>query len=180
MLKPCESWKWYYDKSYKALMLDLGQNMAFRANIPSFMLVDCAQRKSEFTVEDASSFYLFEEKIQMLDLPEARKAELILNCVATRRFHKPMQPRSWFFDSHSKMYQPKDAEFVFFSNQLSKAFFIVVETNQDTSICLSAELQEFRLTESKSLSFCQAIKVMNDRLTKTDINNSQPPYALVV
>ncbi|EGU57677.1 hypothetical protein VITU9109_22691, partial [Vibrio tubiashii ATCC 19109] len=34
MLKPSDKWTWYYDDSEGHLMLDLGDDMVFKTNLP--------------------------------------------------------------------------------------------------------------------------------------------------
>ncbi len=97
MLKPSDKWNWYFDEHKACLMLDLGEEMIFQTNLSRKLLVNCAFSKNEFTVDDASAFQTFNERIRCLDINEYRQAELTLYCVAAKRFHKPVQPKSWFF-----------------------------------------------------------------------------------
>lgn len=89
MLKPNNSWMWYYDQQNDALMLDLGDDMIFRVAIPTKHLIPCAFTKTVFTVDDATTYQTFIENLNQLDLSAPRKAELALNAVAASRFHKP-------------------------------------------------------------------------------------------
>ena len=79
-------------------MLDLGGDMLFKTNLSRKLVVDCAMGVNEFSVDDATAFQTYKEQIALLGLTEPRQAELTLYCVAAKRFHKPVQPKSWFFD----------------------------------------------------------------------------------
>ena len=110
MLKPNNSWMWYYDPQNDSLMLDLGNEMVFRVSIPTKHLVTSAYDRTVFTVDDASVYQAFKEGIAHLELSEPRKAELALNAVAASRFHKPMMPKSWFFETLQGGCEPENGD----------------------------------------------------------------------
>ncbi|WED23167.1 cell division protein ZapC [Vibrio sp. JC009] len=179
MLKPRDTWNWYFDKCESALMLDLGNDMLFRVNLPQKMLVDCAFHYSDFNVDDASAYQIFQEQTEQLDLSEPRQAELVLNCVAAKRFHKPVQPKSWFFDRQGEGYQPQEGDIVHLQNRLSSGYFMVVEVCDNASLCAFIEQDEFSLDGVKSLQFGQPIKVMHDRMECANHVFEEPLVALV-
>ncbi len=164
MLKPSDKWNWYYDEQKACLMLDLGEEMIFQTNLSRKLLVNCAFSDNEFTVDDASAFQTFNERIRCLDINQYRQAELTLYCVAAKRFHKPVQPKSWFFDAQSTGYEPEEGGMVFLTNQYSEGVFIVLEPGEASSLCLYVGQDEFILDGNKSLPFGQPIKVMHDRM----------------
>ncbi|MGR5061909.1 cell division protein ZapC [Photobacterium sp. DNB22_13_2] len=165
MLKPNNSWMWYYDQKYDALMLDLGDNMIFRVAIPTKNLVPCAFARTTFTVDDASVYQTFLEGMSILDLSAPRKAELALNAVAASRFHKPLMPKSWFFHQRSKGQQPLQGDIVTLSTDLSEGQFLIIENSGSASLCMMADTTSLALNPAKEMAFCETIKVMNDRMT---------------
>jgi len=180
MLKPSNNWNWYFDKKANALfLLGLGDNMAYRSNIPTKMLVDCALSANEFTVDDAANFTTFKDATLCLPINEYRQDELILACITIKRFHKPVQPKSWFFDYQGGGYGPQEGELVYLKNGINQGLFIVVEAGDNASICVSVDLEGFSLTSSKTLSFCHPIKVMHDRIAKAELAETFAPVALV-
>lgn len=169
MLKPSDTWSWYYDEQQCSLMLNLGEDMIFKTNLVRNKLVDCAFKDNEFTVDDASSYQTFKEQISGLELSEPRQAELALYCVAAKRFHKPVQPKSWFFDSQSVGHEyPQEGGIVQMSNEHSLGYFIVLEVGECASLCAFVDLEEFLLTPSKGLRFGDSIKVMHDRMVNAN------------
>ncbi|OAN17932.1 cell division protein ZapC [Photobacterium jeanii] len=164
MLKPNNSWKWYFDQQHNSLMLDLGNEMVFRVAIPAKLLVTCALEDNTFTVDDASIYQTFKDRIDNLDLPRARKAELALNAVAASRFHKPMMPKSWFFKTQSHGYEPELGEVVTLETETGTSKFIVIENSGSASLCMMAELDTLALNSTKEMKYCDTIKVMNDRI----------------
>ncbi|MDC5842482.1 cell division protein ZapC [Vibrio europaeus] len=180
MLKPSDKWTWYYDDSEGHLMLDLGDDMVFKTNLPRKLIVDCAIGVNEFSVDDASAYQTYKEQIALLGLSEPRQAELSLYCVAAKRFHKPVQPKSWFFDCLSDgQIAPEEGDLIRLTNSLSEGIFIVLEVGECASLCASVSLDGFELNGSKSLQFGQAIKVMHDRLTVANHLFHAQPIALV-
>lgn len=166
MLKPSDKWTWYYDDREEHLMLDLGNEMVFKTNLSRKLIVDCAIGINEFSVDDASAYQGYKEQISLLGLSEPRQAELALYCVAAKRFHKPVQPKSWFFDSQSNgEHAPEEADLIRLSNSNNEGYFIVLEVGESASLVASVCLEEFQLNGVKSLQFGQAIKVMHDRVS---------------
>ncbi len=110
MLKPNNAWKWYFDEVGESLMLDLGQEMVFRVAIEKKHLIPDAFIESPFSVDDASLFQTYSEAVSVLGLSGPRKAELILNAVAAKRFHKPLLPKSWFFQGQETQISPEIAD----------------------------------------------------------------------
>ncbi len=182
MLKPSDKWTWYYDDTEQHLMLDLGDDMVFKTNLSKKLIVDCAIGVNEFSVDDASAYQTYKEQIAHLDLSEPRQAELALYCVAAKRFHKPVQPKSWFFDCISDgLNAPVEGDFVQLSNSYSDGYFLVLEVGDNSSLCASINLEAFVLNGVKSLGFGQAIKVMHDRMSSANhiLSGQTQPMALV-
>ncbi|WEM43867.1 cell division protein ZapC [Photobacterium sp. DA100] len=164
MLKPNNSWMWYYDQKYDALMLDLGDDMLFRVAIPTKNLIPCAFTRSTFTVDDASVYQSFLEGMSILELSAPRKAELALNAVAASRFHKPLMPKSWFFNQQSGAHQPQLGDIVTLSTDLGEGQFLIIENSGTASLCMMANTSSLALNAAKEMAFCETIKVMNDRM----------------
>ncbi|OIQ26370.1 MAG: cell division protein ZapC [Vibrio sp. MedPE-SWchi] len=160
-------------------MLDLGDDIVFKTNLPRKLLVDCAVGINEFSVDDASAFQTFKEQISLLPLSEPRQAELALYCVAAKRFHKPVQPKSWFFDAQHGDCMPSEGDIVRLSNQHSDGCFIILEVGESASLVASIDIEVFELTSTKQLVFGQAIKVMHDRMALANSMFQTQPIALV-
>ncbi|TOQ56288.1 cell division protein ZapC, partial [Vibrio parahaemolyticus] len=155
------------------------EEMIFQTNLSRKLLVNCAFSKNEFTVDDASAFQTFNERIRCLDINEYRQAELTLYCVAAKRFHKPVQPKSWFFDAQSTGHEPEEGDMVFLSNRYSEGVFIVLEPGEASSLCAYVGQEEFILDGHKTLQFGQPIKVMHDRMVCANHLFVMAPMAMV-
>ncbi|GHA41938.1 cell division protein ZapC [Photobacterium aphoticum] len=180
MLKPNNSWMWYYDQQNDALMLDLGDDMIFRVAIPTKHLIPCAFTKTVFTVDDATTYQTFIENLNQLDLSAPRKAELALNAVAASRFHKPLMPKSWFFQELSEGLEPEQGDVVTLLTEFGEANYLVIENTGCASLCMMANIAPLTLTVSKEMAFCEVIKVMNNRMKSLEIEQeSVVRFALV-
>ncbi len=182
MLKPNNAWKWFYDKKGKSLMLDLGQDMVFSVGFAEKELIPDAFKASTFTVEDATLFQTFWSGVEALNLSGPRKTELVLNAVAAARFHKPILPKSWFFQRNQRAFAIEVGTLVQLKTDHSCEPFLVVENTGHASFCLLAGEGECWLNETKRMSFSQGIKVMNDCMSLYRFISSQDPnsnFALV-
>ncbi|MCE0492554.1 cell division protein ZapC [Vibrio salinus] len=181
MLKPSDKWSWYFCDRESHLMLDLGADMLFRTNFPAKVLVDCAFSTNEFTVDDAGDYQAFCESTSFLPLIDARKAELVLNCVAAKRFYKPIQPKSWFFDTQTahEVLAPREGELVSLKNDFNDGHFIVIESGDSSSMCICVEPDGFALNSTKNLKFSDVIKVMHDRMGMPSIKFQPETFSMV-
>ncbi|WP_233902727.1 cell division protein ZapC [Vibrio campbellii] len=160
-------------------MLDLGEEMIFQTNLCRKLLVNCAFSDNEFTVDDASAFQTYNERIRCLDINEYRQAELTLYCVAAKRFHKPVQPKSWFFDAQCDGHEPEEGDMVFLTNRYSEGVFVVLEPGETSSLCAYVGQEAFLLDGNKTLQFGQPIKVMHDRMVCANHLFMMAPMAMV-
>lgn len=179
MLKPSEKWTWYYDDSTDFLMLDLGEHMIFKTNLERKQLVDCAIGINQFSVDDASAFHTFKDSLALLPLSEPRQAEFALYGTAAKRFHKPIQPKSWYFDAQEEQYDPNDGDIVQLGNHDNSGLFMVLEVGENASLIAYLGTEPFQLSTSKLMHFGQAIKVMHDRMQLADLSYSYQSYAMV-
>ena len=164
MLKLSDTWNWYYDEDKSSLMLEISEDMVFRSDLPRKVLIESAFTAQPFSVEDADIYHVFQDSVKGLPLSIPRQAELVLKAVTVKRFHKPVQPKSWFFDTQSAGYQPQEGEIVELQNEFNTGHFMVVESSETASIVISVSTEDFYLTGSKVMSFCEPIKVMHDRM----------------
>ncbi len=166
MLKPSNAWGWYFNKKEQVLMLDLGDDIAFKVSIEPKYLIPDAFVETAFSVDDASLFQLYWDAMKPFDFSDPRKMEIVLNAIAVVRFQKPLLPKSWFFLKQNEGFSAHTSAIVQLMNDHNKGLFLVVERSDSASICMSVSENAFNLTESKQLRFCETIKVMNDRLQR--------------
>ncbi|NLS12555.1 cell division protein ZapC [Vibrio sp. SM6] len=171
MLKPSDKWTWFYDNTSSCLMLDLGDELLFRANLASRWLVDYAFQNNQFTVDDASAFQSYRERLSELPITPYRQEELALYCVAAKRFHKPVQPKSWFFEAQGYDAPHQDGDVVILKSAYQAGHFIVVEAGESASLLCYVDIEPMTLTDSKSMKFGDFIKVMHDRIAPANFGS---------
>lgn len=165
MLKPNHVWKWYFDTNADVLMLDLGHDMSFHVAIAKKQLIPDAFVENTFSVDDASLFQTYLEAIAQLPLSNETKTELALNAVAAFRFHKPVLPKSWYFNIQTLHYSPSVGCIVTLENQFNCGSFLVIENAGSASLCMLVDEKSFQLNDIKEMTLCSVIKVMNDRFS---------------
>ncbi|PHM61285.1 cell division protein ZapC [Xenorhabdus ishibashii] len=165
-IKPDDQWRWYFDPEHSRVMLDLANGMVFRSRFPAKMLTDYAvtMKEMSFSVDDAALFYTFEEHSRSINMAPALRAELALNGVVALRFMKPQMPKSWYFSHVSLVEKPEHGEIIQLKLQDSgtEALFMVAEVGDNASLCLL--VQKKLELHDRVMSFCDPIKVMNDRI----------------
>ncbi|MCX8597193.1 MULTISPECIES: cell division protein ZapC [unclassified Gilliamella] len=168
--RPTDSWRWYFDKEYDSLMLEISSEMLFRCNYASKILIPDVFDEFSFSVDDATAYYLFYDSCQSLALSDSQKIELSINAIVAANFIKPQMPKSWYFCQQPKLYRPKLADIVEVSMQEGdqRVFLLVVEAGENASLCIIA--QPTFVAMNKTFYFSEAIKVMNDRLAPIQKN----------
>lgn len=165
MFAPKEHWAWYFSQRDDRLLLDVGDGLVFETNLPAKLLTQCVGTRTNFTVDDASSFERFYHSLSVLPLSEDDKMTLVLNCIAAKRFHKPVLPKSWFFSVAPVFMLPKFGQLISLSNEFNQGHFIVLEVGENACFVINAEYDSFQLSENKNLAFGEAIKVMHNRVS---------------
>ena len=162
--RPTDSWRWYFDKEYDSLMLEISSEMLFRCNYASKTLIPDVFSEFSFSVDDATAYYLFYDSCQSLALSDSQKIELSINAIVASNFLKPQMPKSWYFSQQPMLYNPKVADIVEVNLQESgqRVCLLVVEAGENASLCIIA--QPTFIAMNKTFYFSEAIKVMNDRL----------------
>ncbi|WP_081298359.1 cell division protein ZapC [Gilliamella sp. wkB108] len=168
--RPTDCWRWYFDKEYDSLMLEVSDDMLFRSSYSSKMLIPDVFCEFPFSVSDATAYYLFHDSSRSLNLTEPQRIELSINAIIAANFIKPQMPKSWYFSQQSTLYVPKIADIVEVNMQEGgqKVFLMVVEAGDNASLCIIA--QPTFVAMNKTFNFAEAIKVMNDRLAPTTYN----------
>lgn len=162
-LKPDDSWKWYYDKDYDRMMLEVNGGMLFCSQFCGRTLNSDALEPHSFCVEDAVTFYQFFECIQLLQLEKALEARLLLNSLVACRYLKPLMPKSWHFIPQSDAWRPEFCTLVEATTLgQQKITLLVIEANPAASLCVIAQPEI--LIGDKIVYLGDAMKIMNNRL----------------
>lgn len=162
-LKPDDSWKWYYDKHFDRMMLELSGGLLFCSRFCGRTLNPDALQPHFFCVDEVATFYQLSESIQILHLNQEREARLILNALVAYRYLKPLMPKSWHFILQSTDWTPEFCTLVVATTlRQQKITLLVVEANTTASLCVIAETEI--MIGDKTVALGDAFKIMNNRL----------------
>jgi len=170
LLKPTDEWYWRFCNDQQKVVLDLGDELMFVSHYPAKKLVPAARSGGRFSVEDASIYYQLLDGLGMTELPAAVKVQTVLNAIVAIKYHKPLMPQGWFFSEQLEVVAPEVGMVTMLDTVAGEeGYFLVVECNQDASLCLLLEPQ-LGLNEQKALSQFDLIKVMNNRLKRPAVS----------
>lgn len=164
LLMPTKDWRWEFNEEYGQLALSLDTQMSFLTAYKTKMLIPDALKGMKFSVEHAKFYIRMLERLpQLLTLSDAMIVQTALNATAAHFLLKPQMPKSWFFDvSDECVYFDLGKVFQLKNNQQSMLVLVVEVGLQSVLVMnLSAACQ---LSDNKSLSQFDTIKVMHDRL----------------
>ncbi|MCE0555475.1 MULTISPECIES: cell division protein ZapC domain-containing protein [unclassified Motilimonas] len=166
ILKPDDNWLWKFDKTQSQLCLELGDELVFQPYLNRKKMVAFPKSVMPFTVDDAAIYYQLLEQLSDYDLPSAVKVYWILNAITAIRFHKPMMPKSWFFEVQAGCYRPEQGEMIELAcNAQQRARYLVLESNSQVSLCMLVD-PKHEFSHQKALQQFDVIKVMNDRVCR--------------
>ncbi|MBN7820561.1 cell division protein ZapC domain-containing protein [Bowmanella yangjiangensis] len=162
MLQPDSNWRWYYDHQHDRLALLLG-DMLFLTPYRTKHLAYALDEQESFDLQDLEVYSQVANQLEHcpLRLSAAQQTQLAINVCATQRFHKPLMPKSWFFDRHQQGGHHHRLAWLTCGEQRAKVW--VVEDNQSSCLCLLLD-DQLPLTNGKALGQFEAIRVMLDCL----------------
>ncbi|WP_028115438.1 cell division protein ZapC domain-containing protein [Ferrimonas senticii] len=170
-LSPDHSWYWFFDEKEQRLALSLGEYVFMSAYTEKQLIPDAFYQQA-FTAEHTEQFYQLQEQLpQQLQLSQGQLLQLVFNVIAARFMTLPMMPKSWFFETSNTIVYPRNGRLVSLQNQHQRGQFLVIEATEQASLLMLID-DLCQLNEQKSIEQFALIKVMNDRLMPTLVNNS--------
>ncbi|MFT5676880.1 MAG: cell division protein ZapC [Paraglaciecola sp.] len=161
MLQPKTDWYWYTQQH--TLCISLGDEFEFTTAFNLDKLVNTPHKSRLFSLADSECYLHLADKLEesSIALSDAQTTQLLLNACAALAFHKPMSPKSWYFEVQDNFGVYK--KLALLESKFGEGLVLVLEQEYSTVTCMliSAGLQ---LNETKSLKQFQLIKVMADRL----------------
>ena len=161
MLEPKTDWYWYIEQH--TLCISLGDDMQFTTAYNLDKLVNTPHKQRFFNMADFECYLHLADRLEEsgIALSGAQTTQVLLNACAALAFHKPVTPKSWYFDVQENCGVNK--QLAILEGKFANGQVLVLAHEYSTATCmlLSTELQ---LNETKSLKQFQLIKVMSDRL----------------
>ena len=169
MQQPMSEWFWFSHDNQ--LMLSMGKQWQCTTAYGHKQIVDLPQKDLLFSVADSQCYLSIAEHLNdsAKQFSPAQVTHIAINATAAIQFHKPISPKSWYFD---------EVETFGFHHQLARvsnqfntgSVFVLFEQGAlATCMLLSEKLQ---LDEHKVLQQFELIKVAKSRLEPLMLENA--------
>ena len=139
-LSPQPDWQWEYCSSNEQLFLSLGDEMAFKAAIPSKKLIPDGKSTNPFTIVQTEDYYLWTEQLTSYQIwNKAQLAEIVFNGLANRYFHKPVMPKNWLFNASVNQVAKdfiQQGEICWLDSELGSACWLIIDANEQSCTCM--------------------------------------------
>lgn len=151
--------------------------MVFVSAFAQRELVSDALSGAAFSIAQSQDFYHYVERIeQQLRVSEQIANHIALNAVAAKTFYKPLMPKSWFFNTATRVSSAQAGNIVQLQSPYGSRHYLIVESNTKASTLMLIE-RSHQLDDSKKLAQFGLIKVMNDRLMPVRISKASATNA---
>jgi cell division protein ZapC len=161
---PNKDWHWEFNTRYQQLSISLGSEMEFLTPYKTKQLIPDAKGGCEFSVEHAKFYINLAEILpNVLHISDAGIVQTALNATAAHFLLNPQMPKSWYFDNSDEcVFSEVGKLFQLNCNGTGVLVLVVENSLQAATVMLLSK--SCRLSESKSLTQFDTIKVMHNRL----------------
>ena len=161
MLQPMSDWYWFSENS--RLMLSMGKEWQCTSAYGQQQIIDLPKSEQLFSLSDTECYLTLANHLLASggQFSDAQLTHILINATAAMMFHKPVTPKSWFFDEiESFGFHHRLARVV---NKFNSGVVLVLTDEHSLATCMliSSKLQ---LNENKSLRQFDLIKLAKTRL----------------
>ena len=165
MFKPNNNWSWRFNHRKKILTLVFDNGSEYELSIHHKNLAHLSHIDRVFTVEDAVLFDYFFNAVDQYFETDDLKFNVIINALASKNFHKPILPKSWFFKEQTMMCSPNLGDIVTLTTLDGHTLqCLAVENSGNATLLLSINVDDIDLNSTKQFCFLECMKVMNNRI----------------
>lgn len=162
MLQPKSDWFWFTDDNQ--LMLSMGEEWLCTTAYNKKHIVDLPKENQAFSLRDTECYLSLGNILTNsgIDFSEAQLTHILINATAALMFHKPVTPKSWFFEevelcgTHHKLGNLNN------SYGCGTVLQLTDEGQLVTCMVISDNLQ---LNQHKSIARFELVKVAKARLS---------------
>lgn len=161
MLQPRSDWYWFSENG--RLMLSMGKEWQCTTAFDEKQIIDMPVSHQLFNLSDTECYLALANHLiaSGAQFSDAQLTHILINATAAIMFHKPVAPKSWFFDEiecygfHHRLARV--------SNKFNSAAVMVLTDENALTTCMviSSKLQ---LNENKILKQFELIKLAKTRL----------------
>jgi cell division protein ZapC len=161
MLHPLSDWYWFTENN--RLMLSLGDEWQCTTAYGQQQIIDMPKSHQLFNLSDTECYLSLADHLLASggDFTDAQLTHILINATAATMFHKPVTPKSWFFDEiESYGFNNRLARVV---NKFDTGIVVVLTDERYLASCMLISSQ-FQLNENKYLKQFDLIKLAKNRL----------------
>lgn len=161
MLQPRSDWYWFSESGQ--LMLSMGKEWQCTTAFGEKQIIDLPKSQQLFSLSDTEYYLGFANHLHACgaQFSDAQLTHILINATAAIMFHKPISPKSWFFDEieaygfHHRLARV--------SNKYNSAAVLVLTDEHALVTCMliSSKLQ---LNDNKILKQFELVKLAKNRL----------------
>ena len=161
MLQPMSDWYWFSENN--RLMLSMGKEWQCTTAFGQQQIIDLPKSKQLFNLTDTECYLTFAN--HLIDsggqFSDAQLTHILINATAATMFHKPVSPKSWFFDEiESFGFHHRLARV---SNKINSGVVLVLTDEHSLATCMLIS-SKLLLNENKILNQFDLIKLAKTRL----------------
>jgi cell division protein ZapC len=162
MLQPKADWFWFTEN--QQLMLSMGTQWQCTTAYGAKHTVNLPHTDQLFSLHDTECYLRLAERLEhcRANFSDAQINHILINGTAATLFHKPIAPKSWFFEPVGSCDTAHCLATV--SNTFNQGLMLVLVQEDEMSTCMLIS-ESFTLTEQKQLNQFELIKMANNRLT---------------
>jgi cell division protein ZapC len=161
MLQPSSDWYWFSENS--RLILSMGEEWQCTTAYGQKQIIDLPKSHQLFNLSDTECYLSLGEHLMASsgEFSDAQLSHILINATAAMMFHKPVSPKSWFFDEvESFGFHHRLARV---ANKYNSGVVLVLIDEQSLATCMLIS-QKLQLNENKDLRQFDLIKLAKTRL----------------
>lgn len=161
MLQPMSDWFWFSENN--RLMLSMGKEWQCTTAFGQQHIIDLPESNQLFNLADTECYLSFANHLLASNgqFSEAQLTHILINATAAMMFHKPVTPKSWFFDEvESFGFHHRLANV---TNKFNTGVVLVLTDEHSLATCMFVS-SKFQLNENKFLKQFDLIKLAKNRL----------------
>jgi cell division protein ZapC len=161
MLQPMSDWYWFSENSQ--LMLSMGKEWQCTTAFGERHIIDLPKSNQLFSLSDTECYLSFAN--HLIDsggqFSDAQLSHILINVTAAIMFHKPVTPKSWFFDEvESFGFHHRLARV---ANKFNRGVVVVLTDEHALASCMLIS-SKFLLNENRVLKQFDLVKLAKNRL----------------
>jgi cell division protein ZapC len=154
---------WYWFSENSRLMLSMGEEWQCTTAYGQKHIIDLPKARQLFSLSDTECYLSLAS--HLIDsggkFSEAQLTHILINATAAMMFHKPVSPKSWFFDEiesfgfHNRLAR--------IANKFNSGVVVVLTDEHPLATCMLITSKQ-QLNENKHLAQFDLIKLAKTRL----------------